>query len=356
MRSGFIALLIVALFCAVGGAQVTQINEHFNNNALGWTLDIEWQIGPATASSSPGSCGNGDPGLDADSVAGGGVAGVVIGGNASTGVHGFRYLTSPAFDTTGVVGPLMLGFARWLNSDYTPYMQSTVDVFDGTSWQSIFASGGSPGIQDGAWMNFSFDVSAFSNSAFRVRFGFNVGAPGAFTCSGWNIDNVTLSHGSPCMPTGGGGQAPVPGVAFLDINAATLSSCGTSYGVPSLLGGPYFAQASTSGGGLNMTIMGAPNQAIVLLTGALNVGANPIAPYGQLDLGGPGLSGINIVASGLDAGILNSLFSTNALGTMSLNVTVPQNLVGSILNFQAVVLNPALLIQASNAVQLNIVP
>jgi PKD domain-containing protein len=165
-------------------------SESFADNAQGWTLGPEWQIGAATASSGQ-VYGNPDPADDHSASLDNGVAGVVIGGNASTGIHDYYYLTSPVVDAEGA-SSLSLEFWRWLNSDYTPYMQNSVEVFDGTQWVVVWQSAGSPGVQDAAWTQQALDISAYANAALQVRFGFNVGNVGVFTVSSWNLDDVTI--------------------------------------------------------------------------------------------------------------------------------------------------------------------
>ncbi|WP_196811806.1 S8 family peptidase, partial [Dolichospermum circinale] len=78
----------------------TYFSDDFANNSKGWTLGTEWQIGAATASTGH-VYGNPDPGTDNTPTADNGVAGVVIGGNASTAaLHDFYYLTSPVINTS----------------------------------------------------------------------------------------------------------------------------------------------------------------------------------------------------------------------------------------------------------------
>ena len=93
-----IALLVLT---SAGFAQ-NYFSENFNSNSAGWTLGPEWAIGAATASG--GQAYNGpDPSYDATGTTGGGVAGVVIGGNASTAaLHPYYYLTSPVINIQGV--------------------------------------------------------------------------------------------------------------------------------------------------------------------------------------------------------------------------------------------------------------
>jgi hypothetical protein len=179
--------------------QPTLFEEDFSDNSAGWTLGAEWQIGPAVASPSPGACGNGDPGSDHTPTADNGLAGVVIGGNAGTALHPFYYLTSPVIDGTGAE---TLNLWRWLNSDYTPFMQNNIEVWDGAAWQVVWQSGPFPNIEDAAWTEQTYDISAYANPAMQVRIGFNIDSGGVYTCSGWNVDDITITGAPNCAPSG----------------------------------------------------------------------------------------------------------------------------------------------------------
>jgi hypothetical protein len=176
--------------------QVIYFEEGFTNNNAGWTLDTEWQIGPATTSTGhTSSCGNGDPGTDhTGATTDNGVAGVVIGGNAATNVHPYYYLTSPPINVASVSGPLWLGYWRWLNSDYSPFMQNRVEVWNGTQWVVVWESGSFPGVTDAQWTQQSFDIAAYKSSALQVRFGFTIGSSGVYTCSQFNVDDVVIAN------------------------------------------------------------------------------------------------------------------------------------------------------------------
>ena len=125
------------------------------------------------------------------------VAGVVLGGNAQQTVHGFAYLTSPVVDTSQAT-TVHLEFWRWLNSDYTPYMQNAVEVFDGNGWVTLWQSGSSPGVQDAAWTKITFDLTAYKSALMQVRWGFKIGSSGVFPVSQWNVDDVLIASG-PCI-------------------------------------------------------------------------------------------------------------------------------------------------------------
>jgi hypothetical protein len=170
--------------------------EDFSSNTKGWTLGPEWEIGPTKASS--GGAFGSDPAADHTPTADNGVAGVVIGGNASTAQHPFYYLESPPFDTLGAQGSVVLGFYRWLNSDLAPYMDNVVDVWDGTNWVTLWTSGASPRVQDSpptgaGWIFVQHDVTKFKNTAMRVRFGFAVGSA-PLQVGSWNLDDVVVGE------------------------------------------------------------------------------------------------------------------------------------------------------------------
>ncbi|XXT21708.1 DNRLRE domain-containing protein [Sorangium sp. So ce429] len=192
--------------------------DDFSDDAQGWTLGPEWQIGPAAASS--GGAHGSDPAVDHTSSDDNGVAGVVLGGNASTALHGLYYLESPPFDTSSATGDVALSFYRWLNSDYAPFMHNTVEVFDGASWVTLWASGDSPGINDTSWTLVTHDLTPYRSATTRVRFGFDVTNSGAYTIGSWNIDDVYVTQ------TCGD---PAPSDAFPLDPAASVDTDGDGY-------------------------------------------------------------------------------------------------------------------------------
>jgi Ca2+-binding RTX toxin-like protein len=191
----------------------TYFSDDFANNTKGWTLGTEWQIGAATTSTGQ-VFGNPDPGTDNTPTADNGVAGVVIGGNASTALHDFYYLTSPVINTS-TANKLFFEFARWLNSDYTPFMENKVEIFNGSSWVNLLPNNFNdfPGVQDSAWTPQQFDISAYKSASTQIRFGFNVGSTGVYTVSSWNVDDVKIYGDS-------GSTLPVITVAATDADAA----------------------------------------------------------------------------------------------------------------------------------------
>jgi hypothetical protein len=181
--------------CAGGKAEgyVVSLFEPFDGNAAGWTLEGDWEIANATASPGQASQGNEDPGADHTPTSGNGLAGVAVGGYVEKNVAPPRYLVSPPVDAEGS-GPLFLSLYRWLNSDYVPYMDNTIDVFDGHEWVNLWSSAGPPAVQEKEWTRVSYDLAPFRNKVLRVRFGYEVKNSATMTVSGWNVDDVTIAN------------------------------------------------------------------------------------------------------------------------------------------------------------------
>ncbi len=228
--------------------ELTLFEEDFSDNSAGWTLGTEWEIKPAVASSGAALGGN-DPGSDHSPSADNGVAGVVIGGFPSKNVHGFYYLESPAVDTTKATpgASVELRFWRWLNADYNPYMRSRIEVWNGSAWTVIWNTLSQPSPQflidapprGMGWYPMSFDVSAYKNPQFKVRFGFDVGNGQVYSVGGWTLDDLAIVS-SPvktdadqcttmtCNTASGAQFAQLP---TSDGNACTIDTCSTFGGL-----------------------------------------------------------------------------------------------------------------------------
>ncbi len=177
------------------GVMTVYFSENFSTNQQGWSLGPEWEIGPAMKSF--GGFVGADPEVDHTPSGDNNVAGVVIGGNASTMLYDYHFLESPPFDTTGNE-PVMFGFYRWLNSDYLPYMANTIEVWDGAQWSPLWTSGGRPPIQDSppegaGWTYIVHDITAYRSAETRIRFGVSVGMGGVYDVGSWNIDDIVVA-------------------------------------------------------------------------------------------------------------------------------------------------------------------
>jgi hypothetical protein len=122
------------------------------------------------------------------------VMGVNLAGDYSTAIGGPFYVTTPAINCSGY-SAITLDFWRWLNSDYPPYVAATIDVSNnGTTWTNLFTNPGSE-IADSAWQHLTYNLDSVANgqSTVYIRWGYQVGASGAYAYSGWNIDDVTVT-------------------------------------------------------------------------------------------------------------------------------------------------------------------
>lgn len=223
-------LLVVTLAQQSVSSSATLFSEDFSDNLAGWTFvgwpeGNEWQIGSATASSGQFVDFFPDPEFDHTPTGDNGVAGIVIGGNASITPHEFEYLVSPVIDLGTTTGTTMLEYYRWLNTDFTPFMNATVDVFNGTDWINLVpAPNGLDGIiADSSWTVQAFDISSYVSSLFQLRYGLSVEIipeqPQTLPLVGgsWNIDDIRID---------GEFAVPVPLPAALPLFAASLGIVG----------------------------------------------------------------------------------------------------------------------------------
>lgn len=170
--------------------------DNFSGGNANWTLQGEWAIGATAVGGDPPDIGNSDPANDhTGSSVDNKVAGIVLGGNINTEVHGPDWLTSKAINTNKP-GTVFLSFYRWLNSAGLPDMVDMVEVATtGGNWTPLPMLDVGP-IQDGVWTLQVFDVSAFKSNTFQVRFGVKVLNP-VPAVSSWNIDDVVVGS---CPP------------------------------------------------------------------------------------------------------------------------------------------------------------
>ncbi len=157
----------------------------------GWSAHGMWAFGmPAGLGGT--SNGNPDP---ASGYTGQNVYGVNLNGDYTTTVGGPYYLTSPPFDCSGS-RQVHLGFKRWLNTDYPPFVESTVEVSsNGTDWYLVWQSPNDVPVEDAGWKDISYDISPVADNepTVYVRWGYQVNDNRAFPYSGWNIDDVVIT-------------------------------------------------------------------------------------------------------------------------------------------------------------------
>ncbi|HRI66846.1 MAG TPA: MopE-related protein [Polyangium sp.] len=166
------------------GGPTVFLEENFAD-PIGWSTDPEWEI-----RATPGSGTCGDPTSDSSPTTDNFLAGVRVGGCNLAQPHGYYYLTSPTFDTANA-SMVILTFQRWLRSDYAPYMNNVVQVYNGAAWYTVWQTGAQV-ITDTTWTKMTFDLTTYRNANMQIRFGFNVGAPGSMAVGSWNVDDVLV--------------------------------------------------------------------------------------------------------------------------------------------------------------------
>lgn len=173
--------------CGVGGPGYLFF-EDFTDPDPGWEFGPLWEVGPALVSDQ--GTNGADPEFDHSAGDDNMLAGTLIGGLIPEGAQAMTCMTSPVIDA-GAVAQLWLGFWRHLHTDYFPFVQHTIDAFDGQDWQNVEVGYANPGIDDLDWSFQQYDITAFRNAALRVRICYSRDDM-AFIHAGWSVDDLTV--------------------------------------------------------------------------------------------------------------------------------------------------------------------
>lgn len=169
----------------------------------GWTGfdgEGEWTIGPAVGGSGSDTYGGPDPSEDHSPSADNHVLGndlTLEEGDYNGSLNGTYWITSPVFDCSPFTGVQMTIY-RWLGVERSRYDHAYLQVYDGSSWVTIFENGSST-IDDSSWSEQFYDLCQYadSNPDFQIRFGIGPTDYSMNYC-GWNIDDVELkAYGEP---------------------------------------------------------------------------------------------------------------------------------------------------------------
>jgi hypothetical protein len=158
------------------------------DSGYSWTTQGQWQFGQPTGNGGA-ELGYPDP---SSGYTGVNVYGVNLNGDVPNVVGGPYYLTAGPFDCSGF-GDMKLRFARWLNTDSPPYVQSKVEVSNnGTSWDTAWEN--TAEVTDSSWQIVEYDVSEIADNQPTVyfRWSYEILNDRAYLCSGWNIDDIEL--------------------------------------------------------------------------------------------------------------------------------------------------------------------
>ena len=159
------------------------------NTDPGWSRTGSWAFGQPTGS---GGTTNGNPDPTTGAT-GNNVFGVNLHGDYSLEPGGPYHLTTGAINCAGH-SDVELRFQRWLNTDYAPYVTSTIDIStDATAWTSVWSWDTMSELADAGWIEQSLDLSALADDQPEVymRWSYTIGED-AFAYSGWNIDDIDV--------------------------------------------------------------------------------------------------------------------------------------------------------------------
>jgi hypothetical protein len=187
---------------SLNSTSIVVFEDTFKDNAAGWVLGPEWQIGTANASIGALNGGN-DPDMDFTATDDNGVAGTDLAGLVANTSHGQQYMTSPAINLTGfdpATEYVTLHFRRWLNTEAPTTMKTTVEVNPGTGYVQVWQNEGP--IYDatnGGWFDFKINITdavGSGSNPIRIRFGFDHVMTATASVGGWNIDDVRVERWS----------------------------------------------------------------------------------------------------------------------------------------------------------------
>ncbi len=154
----------------------------------------EWTIGPATGGSGGDSFGGPDPDTDHTLMGDNGVLGNDLtpgyGGDYDPNLSTTYWVTSPVIDCSDHTGVIM-NFYRWLGVDSPSSDHAMMEVYDGTTWITVFKN--EDAFDESSWTEMEYDLSIYAdeNPDFQIRFGIGP-TNAAYHYCGWNIDDISL--------------------------------------------------------------------------------------------------------------------------------------------------------------------
>ncbi len=151
----------------------------------GWTMTGDWEFGqPRGMGSSSGA----DP---TAAYTGTNVYGndLSVDGNYPNSASNY-ILTSTPFSLANLSAPVTLSFYRWLNIESSSWDKARVDVWNGTTWSTIWQHSGST-TTTANWTKVEYDLSAYAGqSAVQIRW--TLDTDSSVVYGGWNIDDIRV--------------------------------------------------------------------------------------------------------------------------------------------------------------------
>ncbi len=152
----------------------------------GWSRTGQWAFGPPQGLG--GYYATPDPAAAYTSA---NVLGVNLAGDYATAPAGPDFVTTGPINLAGYANT-RLRFRRWLNQESLPWANATIDIsVDGTNWNTLWSNTGAT--IDTGWTRQYFDLSAYADNQATVylRWGHQTFL-GAWSLSGWNIDDIEI--------------------------------------------------------------------------------------------------------------------------------------------------------------------
>ena len=153
----------------------------------GWTTQGQWAWGTPTGGGASTTYKDPTAGKTGTKVYGYNLA-----GDYTNSMPAYN-LTSTAFDCTGLTGT-RVSFWRWLGVESTSYDKASFSVStDGTTWTTVWQNTSST-INDNAWVQVNYDISALADDKPAVYFRWTMGTTDtSVVYCGWNIDDLAIS-------------------------------------------------------------------------------------------------------------------------------------------------------------------
>jgi hypothetical protein len=223
------------------------------NSNPGWDCEGQWAFGHPTGEGGDEILGpdppRGHTGLY--------VYGYNLGGDYDSYMYAY-HLTSGPIDCSDSTSTT-LRFWRWLNVETSLYDHADVRVSkDGSVWHDVWSNPTSGSVNDEAWTQVEYDISAVADGESTVYLRWTMGSTDyLYAASGWNIDDIEIWGAAP----------PAPGIAYCsgesgcpcnNDNTGELSGAGCANGV--FASGAYLTATGTASISADTLVLRATHQ------------------------------------------------------------------------------------------------
>ncbi len=206
------------------GGPTPVYTEDFNTDP-GWSTEGQWAFGQPTGMGSRGR----DP---LSGFTGSFVYGYNLNGDYTNSMPAHNLTTTP-FDLSGLTG-VSVSFYRWLGVERSAFDHARFEVSNnaGATWTTLFQNSATTSLDETAWTQHTYDISAIADNQPDVRFRWVMGTTDVSVIyHGWNVDDFVISALVPLASctgdTNGDGV-----VNFSDLNTVLAAFGQTGQGIP----------------------------------------------------------------------------------------------------------------------------